>query len=479
MLDQTATLLWLIVFSAAFALAGVLYARHYKNSLEDFVVARNSQSSVATILTLLASSLGAWILFSPAQAATWGGLSAVIGYAIGSMSPRLAMIPLGKRMRELLPRGHSLSEFVIARYGRPMYALTLVIMLFYMFISMTAEITAMSKMITLIAPIPLWVTASIVLLATLIYTSYGGLRASIFTDKVQMFVILPMLFLIVMFGWQAVGGPVQLFDSVKPEAPRLIELSDPVGIKAGLTFFVAILLTGLFHQGNWQRIYAAKDTQSMRRGFLLGGLFVAPFIFLMGLFGLAFVGLGSSGDSSVALFNVILPHVPVWFLVLLIPLGLSLVMSSADTAISAVSSLIAVDLGRIMPHRNTAQMMSLARSLIWVCSIPVLYASSQGFSVLYLFLLADLLCSAAAFPVFFGLYSRRYDGFTATISTLGGLVAGLAVFPRPDGPMDYLLESFLLAAIVPVLISVLIMPLRRHLPKFDLGTLASSTRVLD
>jgi len=28
-------------------------------------------------------------------------------------------------------------------------------------------------------------------------------------------------------------------------------------------------------------------------------------------------------------------------------------------------------------------------------------------------------------------------------------------------------------------ISVLIMPLRRHLPKFDLGSLASSTRVLD
>ncbi|MFT2242579.1 hypothetical protein, partial [Klebsiella pneumoniae] len=69
MLDQNATLLWLIVFSAAFALAGVLYARHYNSSLEDFVVARNSQSSVATILTLLASSLGAWILFSPAQAA--------------------------------------------------------------------------------------------------------------------------------------------------------------------------------------------------------------------------------------------------------------------------------------------------------------------------------------------------------------------------------------------------------------------------
>ena len=479
MLDQNATLLWLIAFSTLFAVAGVFYARQQNSSLEDFVVARNSQSALATILTLLASSLGAWILFSPAQAATWGGLSAVIGYALGSMSPRLAMIPLGKRMRELLPRGHSLTEFVIARYGRPMYALTLLIMLFYMFIAMTAEITAMSKMITLIAPIPLWVTASVVLIATLIYTSYGGLRASIFTDKVQMLVIVPMLFLIVLFGWQAVGGPVQLLRTVEIQAPRLVELSDPVGVKAGLTFFVAILLTGLFHQGNWQRIYAAQSDKAMRNGFLLGGLFVAPFIFLMGLFGLAFVGLGGQGDSSVALFNVILPHVPVWFLVLLIPLGLSLVMSSADTVISAVSSLVAVDLGRLMPQRSTAQMMRLARWLVWLCAIPVLIASSQGYSVLYLFLLADLLCSAAAFPVFFGLYSRRYDGFTATVSTVAGLVAGLAIFPRPNGPLDYLLESFVLAAVVPAVVTALILPLRRHLPHFDFSKLAGSTRALD
>lgn len=479
MLNQNATLLWLLAFSTLFAVAGVLYARRQNGSLEDFVVARNSQSALATILTLLASSLGAWILFSPAQAATWGGLSAVIGYALGSMSPRLVMIPLGKRMRELLPRGHSLTEFVIARYGRPMYALTLLIMLFYMFIAMTAEITAMSKMITLIAPIPLWVTASVVLVATLIYTSYGGLRASIFTDKVQMLVIVPMLFLIVLLGWQAVGGPAQLLRTVELQAPRLVELSDPVGVKAGLTFFVAILLTGLFHQGNWQRIYSARSDKAMRNGFLLGGLFVAPFIFLMGLFGLAFVGLGGQGDSSVALFNVILPQAPVWFLVLLIPLGLSLVMSSADTVISAVSSLVAVDLGRLMPQRNTAQMMRLARWLVWLSAIPVLVASSQGYSVLYLFLLADLLCSAAAFPVFFGLYSRRYDGITATLSTVAGLAAGLAIFPRPDGPLDYLLESFVLAAVVPALVTAIIMPLRRRLPQFDFGKLAGSTRVLD
>jgi hypothetical protein len=34
---------------------------------------------------------------------------------------------------------------------------------------------------------------------------------------------------------------------------------------AGLTFFIAVAATNLFHQGNWQRVYAAKDYQTLKR----------------------------------------------------------------------------------------------------------------------------------------------------------------------------------------------------------------------
>lgn len=454
MLSQSSALIWLFGFSAVFALAGVMYARRSNDSLEDYIVARNSQSTLATVLTLLASSLGAWILFSPAQAATWGGLGAVIGYALGSMAPRMAMIPLGQRMRKLIPEGHTLTEFVIHRFGKPMYGLTLLIMMFYMFISLTAEITAMAKLVTLIAPIPLWVTAGVVLGATLIYTSYGGLRASIFTDKVQMLVMLPLLFLLLIFGWNAIGGAELTIERLQANTPQLLDLGNTVGIKAGLTFFVAILLTGLFHQGNWQRIYAAQSDRAMRRGFFISGLLVVPFIFVMGLFGLAFMAWTPDGDSSVALFNVLIPSLPLWFVVLLIPLGLALVMSSADTAISAITSIIAVDARRMMPHLSNAQLMVLSRWLVALLAIPVWYTSAKGLSVLYLFLLADLLCSAAAFPVFYGLYSRRLSGAQATIGTIAGLVAGLYLFPSPNGPLDYLLESFLVAAFIPAILCV-------------------------
>ena len=480
MLSFSSALLWLLLFAGGFAVLSVAYSRCEQGSLEDYVVARNSQGGIATLLTLMASTLGAWILFSPAQAATWGGLSAVIGYAIGAMSPRLLMIPLGTRMRRLVPRGHTLTEFLMARYGRPMYALVLCVMVFFLFISVAAEITAIAKLVAMIAPVPLWLTAAIVMGSTLLYTLHGGLRSSIFTDRLQMIIIVPLLVTLLVLGWKATGGAGPVTAGLQERAPRLLELGDPAGIKAGLTFFVAILLTGLFHQGNWQRVYAARDVRTMRKGFLLGGVLVVPFIFLLGLFGLAFVGLGLPGDSSTALFGVLQPYAPPWFVVALIPLGLALVMSTADTAISAASSLIAIDMQRLVPRASPDTMKKLARRLVPIMALPVLLVAAQGYSVLYLFLLADLLCSAVAFPTFYGLFSRRPDGFAATVASVCGLVAGLACFPAPGDKPDFLLESFLLAAVVPVIVIVVMGALRKT-PLFDfsaLGEIGGTTQQL-
>ena len=475
MFDAATILLYLLLFAAAFTAAGIWSARRSRDSLEDYIVARNSQSVTATVLTLMASSLGAWILFTPAQAATWGGIAAVVGYALGATAPRLAMIPLGQRMRDLVPNGHTLTEFVMVRYGRGLYALVLTIMLFYLAISLTAEVTAMAKLVALIAPIPLWVTAVIVLGCTLLYTSWGGLRASIFTDKIQMLIILPLLFTLVVLGWRASGGAAPVIDGLRERAPQLLDATNLTGAKAALTFFVAILLTGLFHQGNWQRIYAAQSSRAMSWGFFLSGVLVVPVILVMGLFGLAFVALDAGNDSSVALFSVVFPSLPPWFMIALLPLGLSLVMSSADTAISAVSSLIAVDARRLIPAASTTALMRWARGLVYLLAIPVLAVAAQGYDVLYLFLLADLLCSAAAFPVFFGLFCRRYDGRGAFVAALAGLAAGLGQFPAPHGAADYLLESFLLAALVPVAVSLIWMRLFPARP-FDLSRLQQEIR---
>ncbi|HZJ96050.1 MAG TPA: sodium:solute symporter [Thiopseudomonas sp.] len=478
MLSASTALVWLLLFALLFAVPGLIYARRSQDKLDDFLVARNSQSSTATLLTLLATTLGTWILFGPAQAATWGGIGAITGYALGSMVPSLIMTQIGPRIRTLMPEGHTLTEFVLGRYGRVMYAFVLVIMVFFMFISLTAGLTAIAEMVALLAPVPLWQTASIVMVATLIYTLYGGLRVTIFTDRLQMLVILPFLMVLIFFGWKATGGITPMVLNLQEKAPHLLNPFELNGLKSGLTFFLAVVLTGLFYQGTWQRIFAARSSRVIRNGFILSGLLIFPIIFIMGLFGLAFVGLDLPGDGSVALFSVLLRDAPLWFAIGLLPFGLALIMSSADSTISALTSIFVVDMGRLLPKFKSHGLLKLSRWLIIVLSVPVLIVAAQGYSILYLFLLADLLCCAAAFPVFFGFYSARYQSYNAVLSTLGGLVAGLLIFPSPSAPTTNLLESFLLATLVPVAISMalLLMPTK---VRFDFSVLAQRVRNLE
>lgn len=478
MLSASTALVWLLLFAVLFAVPGLIYARRCQDKLDDFLVARNSQSSTATLLTLLATTLGTWILFGPAQAATWGGIGAITGYALGSMVPSLIMTQIGPRIRTLMPEGHTLTEFVLGRYGRVMYAFVLVIMVFFMFISLTAGLTAIAEMVALLAPIPLWQTASMVMVATLIYTLYGGLRVTIFTDRLQMLVIIPFLLVLMFFGWKASGGITTMAHSLQEKAPQLLNPFDLNGLKSGLTFFLAVVLTGLFYQGTWQRIFAARSSRVIRNGFILSGLLIFPIIFIMGLFGLAFVGLDLPGDGSVALFSVLLRDAPLWFAIGLLPFGLALIMSSADSTISALTSIFVVDMGRLLPKFSNHSLLKLSRWLIILLSVPVLIVAAQGYSILYLFLLADLLCCAAAFPVFFGFYSARYQSYNAVLSTLGGLVAGLLIFPNPGAPTTNLLESFLLATLVPVAISMVLLLVPTKV-RFDFAVLAQRVRNLE
>ena len=116
-------------------------------------------------------------------------------------------------------------------------------------------------LMTLLAPVPMGLTATVVMGTVLLYTAVGGLRASIFTDKVQILIIVPMLLALVAIGWHVSGGASGVTARLAEKAPTLLDFGDAGGLKAGATFFVAILLTGIFHQGNWQRIYAARSIQ--------------------------------------------------------------------------------------------------------------------------------------------------------------------------------------------------------------------------
>jgi len=422
-----------LVTAAIFSLLGIWHVRRRGLTLEDYTVSRDSTGAGAALATVVASVAGAWILFSPAEAATWSGLPGVVGYALGQAAPIAALAILGPRLRRLMPRGHSVAEYTRHRYGMPMYLLTLAIMLFYMFVFLAAEMTAIAQALRLVADIPLAWTALIVAVGTVAYTCYGGLRASMFTDAIQFALVVPLLLVTCTVALAALGGFGAALAPVAERAPHLLRPDHRAGLAFGATLVIAILAANLFHQGYWQRVYACRDERVLRRSYLWSALVTIPLVLIGGLFGLMAVGQGVPADqASVALFRVAMQALPAWAMLLVLVLALALVMSSMDTLLNGIASVVTVDLARFRPGIRLRGLLRSSRLLTVATAIPAVWIASQGHSVLYLFLLADLVCSAAAFPVFYGLYSRRLTGAGAVTSAVAGVIAGAAFFPRPD-----------------------------------------------
>jgi len=468
-INQSTSLALVIGISLVFTLFGLVYSKKYQG-INNYLTANRSVKFFSLSTSLVASALGAWILFGPASAATWGGIGAVIGYALGTAFPMIFLIYLGKKIRNEFPKGSTLIEFLRKRFGKSLFKLILFMTIFYMFIFLCAEVTAVSLLINYISGVPLWITASIVLIATLTYTLYGGLRASIFTDMIQMIIII-ILFVISVIYLLSFTGDQFSFDFIYEKNPQLLSINYIPNYTAGITFFIAVAATNLFHQGNWQRVYAAKNNEVLKKSLILAFIVIIPIVYFMGFSGLVAVSVDSKVIPDLGFFSLLLKDQTEFLSLVIIILGVSLTISTIDTLVNAISSLIVVDGKATFNLKHNINYLRFSKSFIIVLSIIAFIIASKGFSVLYLFLLADLFCCAFVLTVFYSFYNKKINEKTAYISIIVGLICGFLLFPTPDFsksllvgiifPLDLfpvfvvqslLFLSFLIATFIPVAI---------------------------
>ncbi len=448
-ITQSSAIILTLAISILFLIIGLLYSKKYQG-LNNYLVASRSVGTFSLTASLVASALGAWILFGPASAATWGGIGAVIGYSLGTAFPLFALIYLGKKFRDKYPRGKSLIEVIRHRFGSQLFKLILLLSIFYMSIFLTAEVTAVSILINYISGTNLWITASIVIISSLLYTLYGGLRASIFTDNIQ-FIVFCLLLLISFSYLISLNSNEFSLEFIKQNKPNLLSINYLPNFTAGLTFFIAVSATNLFHQGNWQRVYAAKDTRVLKSSLIYSFLIIIPIVFLMGFTGLIATTQNSNVIPDLAFFSLLLKDNVLFLSIIIIILAISLTVSSIDTLVNAISSLIIVDGNKVIKFKGNY--LKLSKQIIILISLISFFVASQGLSILYLFLLADLFCCAAVLSVFYGFYSKEFNEKNAYVSIIVGLVGGILFFPSPDFSKSILVGIILPIDFLPIFVS--------------------------
>ncbi len=402
---------------AFFGYVGYTAAAERKMDSDTYLSARGSQSWQRIGLSLFASGIGIWILFGPSEVGYYGGFWDVVGYALSSATPFMLLAYVGPLIREKLPYGVTLADYVSMRLGRPMQVYVGLISVLYMFTFLFAEFTAIGKAMDILAGMEPLVPMVAVAAVTAAYTAYGGLPASLLTDRWQAWMILWLVIalLLILFGAD-LGSLIDDAKAYNPEDEWSIgSMSYMDSFSSGLALVVAITAAEMFSQGNWQRTWASESDEALRKGAFLAAGLALPLVFVMGVLGTVVAGQGAVEDPSAAFFYLI-EDAGALLIAAFVVLAVALVCSSADTLQNAVVASISRDLSNGSMQLGQARIATIAMMPIAI----YLATTIDALSVFEIFLFADLLAAATVAPVLLTLWDR-----VSSKGALIGAVAGL------------------------------------------------------
>ena len=171
----------------------------------------------------------------------------------------------------------------------------------------------------------------------------------------------------------------------------------------------------------------------------------------MGFIGLVAISQNENVNADLAFFYLILQKQNLYISGMLIFLSVSLAISSIDTIINAISSLIIVDAKKVISSKLNS--IKLSNAIVLALCLITFIVSSKGLSILYLFLLADLFCCSAVISVFYGFYRKGINTKQVIFSITIGLISGLLFFPSPNFTQSLLVGLILPAKYFPTFIS--------------------------
>lgn len=411
-----------------FGYIGYQAATKKELNADEYHSARGTQNWLRIGLSLFASGMGIWILFGPSEVGYWGGFWDVTGYAVSAATPFLLLAYVGPKIRQRLPDGVTLADYVRMRIGRPMQIYVGVISVVYMFTFLFAEFTAIGKAMNVLSDMEPLIPMIAVGLVTAAYTAYGGLPASLQTDRFQAWVVLWLI--VALFLVLFAGDMSNLISDAKAYNPEGAEnwsigsMSYMDSFKSGLALVVAITAAEMFSQGNWQRAWASEDEEALKKGSLLAAAMVLPLVFLMGVLGTVAAAKGTAEDPSAAFF-VLLEDANLLIISGFIVLGIALVCSSVDTLQNAISASITRDLSDGKMELNHARIATVAMIpiAIYLATGPTIgNFTFDAVSVFGIFLFADLLAAATVLPVLLTLWDR-IDSRASLVGAVCGLLS--------------------------------------------------------
>jgi len=276
---------------------------------------------------------------------------------------------------------------------------------------------------------PKFWSAIIVVALTALYTTFGGLRASVITDAFQFtaFAILLPLTLLLALAFHFGGGAANFVREASAATAQGVSSTSGVKI-VGL--LAAFLLGETLIPPYANRALASKTTRISRNGFVLAGLFSVVWFMVMISLGVAGRNIVPTvGDEDKVLLNLVKVIMPAEGYILLLVVLVSVVMSSLDSLLNAGAVAFAEDIVKPFVKLTDRSALNVGR---WATVVIAAIAAAGAVfvpSIIAGLLICYTIWASAILPaLIIGLWAKRPRPLAAIMSmSVGILVAMIAI----------------------------------------------------
>ena len=369
-----------VYLAAILAVGYAARRRREGESLAEFYLAGRQLGGPVLLLTLYATQYSGNTLIGYPGEAYRLGFSWVmsIGFMMAIIVVYLLFAP---RLHHLARRHHFVTpgDWFAHRFGSP--ALTLVANLLLVAAIanyLLAQLMAMGLITAGLSggTVPYWVGVVLLTLVVLVYETVGGMRAVAWTDTVQ-----GLMLMVGLTGLLVAAAPTpdhltRVTEWIAATSPEKTAVPGWDVCRNWISTLVLIGFSGAVYPHAIQRIYAARDTASLRRSFsvmVFLPILTTGSVFLVGLLGieqLADAGSIEADQVMPLLLTEWSGRSPVLYALslLVIVAVVSAIMSTADSVLLSLSSILAKDvLGTtVLRGADEARLTQAGKTLSWV-----------------------------------------------------------------------------------------------------------------
>jgi SSS family solute:Na+ symporter len=432
----------LLLYSVLLMALGIYISRRVKNSA-DFLVAGRSLGPGRLFATFLAANIGAGSTVAATGLGYRFGLSAWWWVGSASIGTILLSQVLGPRLWTIAKANGlaTLQDFLEFRYGKAVKAIIAVLFWFGAMAILAGQLIAISWILNTVAGIPKWEGCLIGGAVAIVYCTAGGLMASSFVNMFELAVTMSGLVLAVPFAIHTVGGWQHLHELVQGRAglAKADSMFSMVGVgsKQILAWLAILVPSFMISPGLVQKVYGARDVETVRLGVGLNSLGQAVYAFVPGLLGLcAFAALPHLGNPELALPTAMKLLLPKWLGIWALASIFSAELSATDAILFMLSTSLAVDLYKTFLEPGISQQKLLSVSRITSVAagvLGILLAVELPSIITAVTIFYGLIAVALFVPVLAGLYSQRVLSSAAITSILSAVTVTVIVMRLTEG----------------------------------------------